>query len=503
MEETSALVSAAEQQALMGLAVALAIGLLFGVERGWHRQQQPEESRTAGLRTFGLIGLLGGTAGLLSRYLTPDVLGWVFVGTAAIFATVYVVSIRHSGQRGSTSLIASLLTFGLGALAAIGEQVIASAAAVVATLLLGFKPQLHAWVSRIDEKELHATLKLLLITVVLLPILPDRGFGPSDALNPYQLWWMVVLIASISYVGYFAVRVAGADKGLLMTSLVAGLASSTALTVQLSRLGRQENTDKNLLAAGILIANATLFPRILVIVALVNTDLVPLLVPPLLLMLALTLFPSLLLWLAAAKQESGASLNVENPLELGMALRFGVLLAVIMLGGELAAQFFGNAGVLVLAAISGVADLNAITLSIAGMEDASITLQYAVIAILVAVLTNSLFKAGFSALAGTFGLGLRVGLPLIGTAAAGLALVWVWGGTLPMPVGEWVEEVMEMQAGEGEGEEAEQAEEEENEEEKDEDKETNEEQQETEEPSADEGQPAENDAEEPGASSDA
>jgi len=472
MEETSALVSAAEQQALIGLAVALAIGLLFGVERGWHRQQLPEESRAAGLRTFGLIGLLGGTAGLLSRYLTPDVLGWVFVGTAAIFATVYVVSIRHTGDRGSTSLIASLLTFGLGALAAIGEQVIASAAAVVATLLLGFKPQLHAWVSRIDEKELHATLKLLLITVVLLPILPDQGFGPSDALNPYQLWWMVVLIASISYVGYFAVRMAGADKGLLMTSLVAGLASSTALTVQLSRLGRQENTDKNLLAAGILVANATLFPRILVIVALVNTQLVPLLIPPLLLMLGLTLLPSLVLWLAAAKADTGAQLEVENPLELGMALRFGALLAVIMLAGTLAAQFFGNAGVLVLAAISGVADLNAITLSIAGMEDASMTLRYAVIGILVAVLTNSLFKAGFSALAGTLGLGLRVGMPLIGTAVAGLALVWFWGGTLPLPVGEWVEQAMEWPAEGDAGEPAEEMDEEQEEEEEEETEET-------------------------------
>lgn len=443
MNATNTLISAGEQQALMGLGVALAIGLLVGVERGWHRQQQPEASRSAGLRTFGLIGLLGGTAGLLSRHNADVTIGLAFLGTAAIFATVYAVGIRHSNDRGSTSLVASLLTFGLGALATTGHHVTASAAAVLATLLLGLKPQLHAWITRIDEKELHATLKLLLITVVLLPILPDHGFGPEQALNPYAIWWMVVLIASISYVGYFAARVAGAGKGLLVTSLVAGVASSTALTVQLSRLGRRPTSDTNLLAAGILIANATLLPRILVIVALLDAQLIPRLLPPMLLMLAFILLPSLLLWVRGAKASADAALDVDNPLELGMALRFGALLAVIMLAGELAAQFFGDAGVLVLAAISGVADLNAITLAIGRMDTPAVTARLAVIGLLIAVLSNALFKTGFAAVAGSPGLGLRVGLPLVGTACAGLALAVFWGGSLPEPMGEWLSEGLE------------------------------------------------------------
>ena len=445
MEETKAIVSATEQQALIGLGVALIIGLLVGTERGWHRQQQAEETRAAGLRTYGLVGLLGGVAGLLAQWLTPAILGWLFLGTAVIFATVYALKIRDTGDRGSTSLVASLLTFALGALASLGQIVTASSAAVVATIILGFKPMLHAWVERIDEIELHATLKLLLISVVLLPILPDQGYGPSDALNPYQLWWMVVLIASISYVGYFAVRVAGPSKGLMLTSLVAGLASSTALTVQLARMGRREGADRSLLAAGVLIANATLFPRIMVIVGLVSPDLLMRLAPPLVLMLVLMLLPSLLLWLGhRSAGDDSPSLSVNNPLELGTALRFGVLLAVIMLAGELAADVFGDAGVLVLAAISGVADLNAITLSIARMNDASVTQTLAVTGILIAVLTNSLFKSGFSAVVGGAGLGLRVGLPMVGTAAAGLGLHLLWDGTLPSWLGTlpWLEDLL-------------------------------------------------------------
>ena len=432
MGDKNIIVSAPDPQALIGLAVALTIGLLVGVERGWHRQQQDQEGRAAGLRTFGLIGLLGGTTGLLAQWVTPAVLGWVFVSNTAIFATVYVLSMRDNDDRGSTSLVAALLTFALGAVATLGELVIASSTAVVATVLLGFKPQLHAWLDRIDEAELQATLKLLLISVVLLPILPDQGYGPGGALNPYQLWWMVVLIASISYVGYFAVRIAGPGKGLVVTSLVAGLASSTALTVQLARMGRREGADTNLLAAGVLIANATLFPRILVLVGLVNPALLPHTTPPMLLMLVLILLPAMLLWLRRRDDDNDTSPSVDNPLELGTALRFGALLTVIMLAGQLATDFFGDTGVLVLAAISGIADLNAITLSIARMDDGSLTSSLAVIGILIAVLTNSLFKSGFSAVAGGAGLGLRVGLPMLGAAAAGLVLQWFWGGTLPL-----------------------------------------------------------------------
>jgi uncharacterized membrane protein (DUF4010 family) len=417
-----------ERQALVGIGVALAIGLLFGVERGWHGQRR--DGRTAaGLRTFGLIGLLGGVAGVLTRALDPPIFGWLFLAVALVLATGYAINARDNEDRGITSLIAALLTFTLGTLAALGQLVSATTAAVLAAMLLGFKPQLHRWIGRLEEKELQATLKLLLITVVLLPILPDRGFGPGEALNPYELWWMVVLIASISYLGYFAIRVAGSGRGLIVTSLIAGLASSTALTLQLARLAGRDRGNESLLTTGILIANATLLPRILVILALLEPSLLARTAVPLLLMLFLLAWPAILLWARGIHAADDAGVRIENPLALKMALRFGALLALVMLLGRWLSDTFGDAGLLALAAVSGIADLNAITLSIARLDGTDARMSS--IAILIAFAANAVFKSAVCFVAGGARLGLRVGVPLIGASVAGLLVAWSWDGLLP------------------------------------------------------------------------
>ncbi|WP_242463839.1 MgtC/SapB family protein [Thiococcus pfennigii] len=420
-----------EWQALVGLAVALAIGLLFGLERGWHGQFDRDTEWPAGVRTFGLIGLLGGVAGLLALALGPGVFGLMFLAVVAVVVTAYLVDARATGHTGITSLVAALLAFVLATLAVLGQRTTAASAAVVATLLLGFKPQLHTWVAKLDRRELQATLKLLVISVVLLPVLPDRDLGPLGALNPYQLWWMVVLIAGISYLGYFAVRIAGPRKGLVMTSLLGGLASSTALTLQMARLARtgrgEPRGGADPLAAGILMANATLFPRILVIVAAVQPALVAPLLPPLLVMTLVTAAPAFLLWWWRGRADAGTAPHVGNPLSLGLALRFGLLLALVMLLGRLAVESFGDAGVLVLAVVSGVADLNAITLSVAEMDSATLAPSVAVLAIVAATTANALFKTAVCASIGGLRLGGRVGLPLVGAGCAGLALVWLGG----------------------------------------------------------------------------
>lgn len=420
----NAAISPEAQQLLLGLGAALAIGLLFGLERGWHGQQDENTSRPAGVRTFGLVGLLGGVCALLAQRLDAELLGWSFAAVAAAGVTAYALSVRESGDAGMTSLIAGLLAFALGALAAHGQAAVAASAAVVSTLLLGFKPQMHAWVAKLERSEIQATLKLLLISVVLLPVLPDQGLGPGDALNPYELWWMVVLIAAISYLGYFAVRMAGAASGVMLTGLLAGLASSTALTLQMARLAARPAADTNLLGAGILIANATLFPRILVIVSLIAPSLAGRLIPALVMMTLLTALAAALLWLGRGAASHPASVRLDNPLALGMALRFGVLLAVVVLLGRFAAERFGDAGVLGVAAVSGIADLNAITLSIARMESDAVAARIAAFAIVLATTSNAVFKALLCAGMGGVALGVRAGLPLLATCAAGLALVF-------------------------------------------------------------------------------
>ena len=218
------------------LGIALTIGLLIGLERGWHTRDKGEGMRIAGLRTYGLIALLGGLWGILAQQAGIVLMGFAFLSLTFVLLIAYSNSLKKFEDYSITSIVASLITFTLGTLAVFGYTTLASATAVVITLLLGFKPLLHGWLNKLEQHELEATLKLLLISVVMLPILPDQSFDPWGVLNPYLIWWMVVLIAGISYLGYFAVRILGNRHGPVLTGIFGGLVSSSALTINLSRL---------------------------------------------------------------------------------------------------------------------------------------------------------------------------------------------------------------------------------------------------------------------------
>jgi len=416
------------QQVFYHLGVALAIGLLIGTERGWKERGAGEGQRVAGVRTYGLIGLLGGGVVLLAEHLGPLLAGLAFVGLAGALATVYVVNLRRQDDVGITSLVAGLLTFVFGGLAAAGEVAVAAACAVVTTLLLSYKPLLHQWVGALESKELRAGIKLLLISVVLLPILPDRGYGPWQVLNPYTIWWMVVLIAAISFVGYFAIKIGGARRGTVFTGLFGGLASSTALTLHFARLARHDDGIMPLLAMGILLACGTMFARMLVIAAVVHPPLLPALAVPALVMALLVYGPALVYWRLKKRMETGAAQSLKNPLQLRAALGFGLLLGLVMLLGRALEEWFGELGVLALAAASGVADVDAITLSLARMSSEDLALRVAVAGMVIAAAVNGLAKAGIAAAVGGRRVGLQVGLPLLASAIGGLAATWwlVW-----------------------------------------------------------------------------
>ena len=260
----------ADAKQIVLLSTALAIGLLIGVERGWKSRQAKEGERIAGLRTYGLIGLLGGGAGVLSQFLGTAAFGFVFLGFTVTVTVAYAVRQRVNDDASITSLITMLLTFMLGVLATLDHINLAASAAVVTVILLRYKDILHGWLKKLEEQELRAALQLLLISIVLLPILPDRGYGPWQALNPYEIWWMVVIIAGISFIGYFAMKIAGPGKGVILTALAAGMASSTALTLHYARLSQKQENMRNLLATGILIACGTMFPRVVLISSLIN-----------------------------------------------------------------------------------------------------------------------------------------------------------------------------------------------------------------------------------------
>jgi uncharacterized membrane protein (DUF4010 family) len=416
-----------ELQNFYFLGVALAIGLLIGVERGWKEREAKEGERIAGIRTYGLIGLLGGGTALLTQSAGGLVIGLAYVAIAGALTTVYVVNLRRGDEDvGITSLITGLVTFMLGALAGVGEVVVAAAFGVVTTLLLSHKPTLHRWVGALKGREARAGIKLLLITVALLPVLPNKGYGPWKALNPYEIWWMVVLVAVISFVGYVAIKVGGARRGVIFTGLFGGLASSTALTLHLSRMARRDPLMAPVLATGILLACGTMFLRVLLVVTLVNPEMFKPLVIPMLVMALLTYLPAIGFWCSPVPHKANKRTKLKNPVELRAALGFGVLLALVMLLSVALQDWFGDAAVLVLAAASGIADVDPINLSLARMSLNDLALHIAATGGLIAAGVNSLAKAVMATAVGGREIGLRVGLPLVMSAGGGLATAWFW-----------------------------------------------------------------------------
>ncbi|MCP5349333.1 MAG: MgtC/SapB family protein [Pseudomonadales bacterium] len=415
-------------QLLYNLTTALGIGVLIGLERGWKQRQAGDGERIAGVRTFALIGLLGGSSAILAEQLGPLVLSLVFLGLAGVWAAVYVSNLRNgSHDVGITSLVAGLLTFVLGALTALGDVMIAVAAAVVTTLLLSYKPRIHRWVGALDADELHAILKLLLISVVLLPILPDQGYGPWQALNPFTIWWMVVLIAAISFVGYFSIRIGGTRRGILFAGLFGGLASSTAVSLNFSRQVKHDRARAEVFAPGILLACGTMFPRMAIVATLINSRLLqPLLLPATLMTLVIAL-PILYRWRRLTSSTTPKLESViDNPLEIGSALAFGALLGLVFLLSEALQQWVGETGLLALAAASGLSDVDAITLTLAQESQQDIQLEVAATGILIAATVNGLVKGGMAYLIGGRVLGVQVGVPLLLSGIVGLCSAWLW-----------------------------------------------------------------------------
>jgi uncharacterized membrane protein (DUF4010 family) len=413
------------QQDLLNLGVALAIGLLIGAERGWKKRDADEGERVAGIRTFGLIGVLGGVIALLAARFGPLTLGLALVAVAVSLTTAYVVNLQRDQDAGITSLMAGLLTFVLGALASMGEQTVAAAAAVVTALLLSYKPQLHQWVRALEAKEIRAGIQLLLMSVVLLPILPDIGLGPWQALNPYVIWWMIVLIAAMSFVGYFAIKIGGARRGIVFTGLFGGVASSTALTWHFARLARRESAPASLLATGILLAGATMLPRMVLIASVLNPRLFLSVLVPACAMLLLLLLPIPWYWRSLADKDELES-PLKNPLELRGALTFGVVLVVVLLVTAALKARAGDSAVLVFAAVSGVVDMDAITLSLARLSSEDLTLRIAAAGIVIAASVSSLSKGAAALLLGGKAMGLRAGVPLMVSAIGGIVSGWLW-----------------------------------------------------------------------------
>ena len=409
-----------ETETLTRLGLALAIGFLIGVERGWREREEKEGERAAGLRTFALTGLFGGVWGLLSREIGPAPMGLAFLAFAGAATLFRWRETEREGSAGMTTLVAMFLTFSLGALAVLGDMVAAAAAGVATAALLAAKEWLHGWVRVLTWPELRAALILLAMTFVALPVLPDKGYGPYEALNPYQLWLMTIVIAGVSFIGYVATKVAGERYGSLIAGTAGGLVSSTAVTLDFARRTRAAPRLWRPYLSGALAASTVMFARVIVVVLLFGPALAGAVVPALVAAGAVSAVAALGLNRSFAR-EAGAAVDdgepvVRNPFELRVVIGFAALLAAILLLTRIVTEYFGGEGSIALAAIAGLADVDAITLSmtrLAGTADAGV----AAIAILVAVAANSASK---SALALSVG-GRRFGLAYAGITAAAVA----------------------------------------------------------------------------------
>jgi uncharacterized membrane protein (DUF4010 family) len=407
-------------------AIALFIGALVGVDRE-RKSAADAERDIAGLRTFILVALAGALAAWLSeRFASP----WVFAAMGVLLGAVVVagyaaVAVGRASY-GLTTEIAALVVYLLGGLAIVGEPALAVALAIATAAVLAFKQPLHEAVARVGLDDLYAVLTLLICTFIVLPVLPNRPLDPWGALNPFKMWWLVILISGLSLVGYVATRMLGAGRGVPLTGLFGGLVSSTAVTLTFARRSRDEGGGAgaaDAFAAGILLAWAVMFARVVVAVALVDPGIVrPLLAPLLTLAILTTAAAAFCYWQSSTPRPAREDVPLRNPFSLSSAIRFALLFAVVLLVVELVQTYFPRSGVYAVSALAGLTDVDAITLSVAASaRDGDVAPGTAVIAIVIAALTNTAVKAGFVLSIAAPALKRRTGM-VVGLLVAGAVL---------------------------------------------------------------------------------
>jgi len=411
------------------LAVALAIGLIIGIERGWKQREEPEGERAAGLRTHALAGLLGGIWGALA--LAGGAWGAAAIGLAFVAFTTVIATFRyremvHDETFGATTVVAGMVAFSLGVLAVMGDLTAAAAAGVATALLLALKSALHGWLKRLTWEELRAGLILAAMTAILLPLLPDRELVRWFPVNPREVWLLTILIAALSFAGYVAIRFAGAGLGVLLSGLAGGLVSSTAVTLNMARLAAGHRERSKLFAAGIMLSSAMMMVRVLVVVGIINTPLLQILAVPLLLaVLAQAGVAGVLGNWARDDGPAESPLTLKNPFDLGVVLEFGAILAIIMALTKGVASWAGSEGTYALAAVSGLLDVDAISISLARLAPHGLHSDSAALAILVAVVANSASKVVLGSTAGGIGLGKLLASGLAAAFVAGAAGLWI------------------------------------------------------------------------------
>jgi uncharacterized membrane protein (DUF4010 family) len=406
---------------LQQLAVALGLGLLLGLER------ERKESSIAGIRTFPLIALFGTVCAQLGQAFG----GWIVAAGLLALAAV-VIFANHVKTKagdidpGMTTEIAALLLYVLGALLVAGHMSAAIVLGGVMAVILHMKGPMHNFAAAVGEKDMRAIMQFVVLTLIILPVLPNRDFGPYGVWNPFKIWLMVVLIVGISLGGYVAYKLFGAKAGTLLGGVIGGLISSTATTVSYARRCAAKATLAPLAALVIMIASCLSLARVLVEIAAVAPKSLPEMAPPIAALLVVCILVSAALYFLAPRNNAQMP-EQKNPAEIKSAFVFTGLYAGVLLAVAVAKEFFGSAGLYVVAVISGLTDMDAITLSTARLaETGGVDKGTAWRAIIVAAMANFVFKLGVVASLAKGALTARVAAAFAIALASGAAIIFLW-----------------------------------------------------------------------------
>ncbi|MBV1691939.1 DUF4010 domain-containing protein [Novosphingobium sp. G106] len=407
-----------------GLALATAIGLLIGAERGWRMRHEEPGTRVAGVRTFALLGLLGGLATIASAHGLGALAFLVLLGAIAMLLIGYHSEMRSAAHLSATSAIAGVTTILLGGLAAAGYMALACVGAGAAVALLASREALHGAIGRTSQAEMTALLRLALVTFLILPILPDADIGPWGGINPRRIWFVVVVVGAISFGGYVLARWQGGRRGPLMAALVGALVSSTAVTIEAARRIRESGTSPADDGA-VSLASTIMLVRVIVltlaIAPAVAGDLLRLLGPALAVSLVV-----LALSLKRALAGAGERETVARPPSLALAFLFAGLVAALSFGARWAGQRYGSESGALVIALGGMVDVDSSVAAVGALPAGTLAQPLAALAIVGPVLFNTLLKLGVVlAVAGR-----RAGLAAASLAVTALAIFagvgWVW-----------------------------------------------------------------------------
>ncbi len=408
-------------QSLQTLAIALGLGMLVGLQR------ESAHTPIAGLRTFGFVTVLGALCGLLSVALTPWITVAVVVALTS-FAVVgnFLASREGRVDPGTTTEVAMILMFLIGVYLVVGSKIVGIVMAAVVAVLLQMKDRLQSIVTRLGERDVEAIMRFALLSLVILPVLPDTNFGPYGVLNLYETWLMVVLIVGLGLGGYIAYKFFGENAGVLLGGILGGAVSSTATTVTYSRRAKQEPAMSGLAATVIIIASSVVWIRLIIEIGVVAPSFVRIAIGPMGAMLALTIAISAYAWAWERRNKSNVP-EQGNPSELKSALAFGALYALILVAVAWAKDQLGSQALYGVAVLAGLTDVDAITLSTSRLVSAGrVDPGEGWRIIVLAILSNTVFKLGAVALLGSRRLLAFVAASFGIVLAAGIAILLLW-----------------------------------------------------------------------------